>query len=155
MTEDTLKNSESIYLAAGCFWGVEYYFGALEGVLETEVGYCGGHRENPTYRDVCRGDTGHAEVLRLRFDPNVISLASLLLHFLAMHDPTTKDRQGPDIGSQYRSAVFYQDPEQKQIIERVISAQPNSAEIVTEVTELPSFYPAETYHQQYVMKRQQ
>ena len=153
MTEDTLKNSESIYLAAGCFWGVEHYFGALEGVLETEVGYCGGHSPDPTYREVCGGGTGHAETVRVLFSPDLIDLVSLLQHFFAMHDPTTKDRQGPDIGSQYRSAVFYQDQRQKQIIEQVISAQPNSAQIVTEVMALQNFYPAEAYHQKYLLKK--
>ena len=147
--------SESLVLAAGCFWGVEHYFAALAGVLETEVGYSGGTSVDPTYREVCSGSTGHAEALRLRFDPELISLADLLRHFFDMHDPTTRNRQGPDIGSQYRSALFYQNEQQQQTMQAVIGERANSAQIVTEVTQLRNFYPAEAYHQQYILKRRQ
>ena len=136
---------------AGCFWGVEYVFERVPGVVGTEVGYAGGHTENPTYRDVCSHGTGHAEVLRVEFDPSVVSFDQLLKVFWAMHDPTQVDRQGPDRGTQYRSVILWHDPTQRDAAtasrER---AQPrHAAPIATEIAEFQAFYPAEDCHQRY------
>lgn len=144
--------------AAGCFWGVEEHFRRMPGVLKTQVGYTGGHTTNPTYQEVCRGNTGHAEAIEILFDPNKITYEALVREFFAMHDPTTKDRQGPDIGSQYRSAIFYTDDEQKKIgadiIRSLDTEKAFNSPIVTEVTAANEFFPAEAYHQCYLMKRQ-
>jgi peptide-methionine (S)-S-oxide reductase len=141
--------------AAGCFWGVEAEFRRLPGILETEVGYTGGHTEHPTYRDVCSGTTGHAESVRIRFDPDRIAYEELLEAFWQMHDPTTPDRQGPDIGTQYRSAIFYHSDEQRRaaIASRDHAQRRFSQPIVTEIVPAGSFWRAEEYHQRYLERR--
>jgi methionine-S-sulfoxide reductase len=142
--------------AAGCFWGVEQRFSALSGVTTTEVGYTGGTTPDPTYRQVCSHSTGHAEAVRLEYDPGRISYEELLHAFFDMHDPTTRDRQGPDIGSQYRSAIFYHSVEQEQAARAYVSQLESSGAhgdpIVTEIVEAPEFWRAEDYHQRYFEK---
>ncbi len=144
-------------LAAGCFWGIEVQFRKITGVLSTRVGYTSGTTENPTYKTICTGTTGHVEAIEVTFDDNIISYASLLDHFWAMHNPTTLNRQGPDVGTQYRSAIFYHN-EQQQITaissknKRDASKQLSSP-IVTEITAASTFYPAEEYHQCYLEKK--
>lgn len=140
-------------LAGGCFWCLEAVFDDLKGVFAVESGYSGGTVENPSYQAVCTGMTGHAEVVRVEFDPQVISFADLLRVFFSIHDPTTRNRQGADVGTQYRSAIFYHDETQKQVAEEIIrelgaaDLWPNP--IVTEVSPLVNYYPAEDYHQEY------
>lgn len=145
--------------AAGCFWGVEAKFRQLAGVKNTRVGYTGGQTADPNYKVVCSGDTGHAEAIEVEFDPSVISYTELLYFFWQLHNPTTMNRQGPDIGSQYRSAVFYHDDEQRQQAENVKKELNNSDRfsqpVVTEITAASFFYPAEEYHQCYLEKRGQ
>jgi peptide-methionine (S)-S-oxide reductase len=147
------NNLETATLAAGCFWCVEAVFDDLKGVEDVVSGYSGGHTENPTYREVCSETTGHAEVAQIKFDPAVLSYADLLRVFFAVHDPTTLNRQGNDIGSSYRSAIFYHSPEQKataeEIIKEVTAEGVYDDPIVTEVTAFDKFYPAEDYHQEY------
>lgn len=142
--------------AAGCFWGTEGYFRQLDGVVETGVGYSGGTTLNPTYNEVLRGDTGHAETLRITYDPAVISYADLLRHFFRMHDPTTPDRQGNDRGTQYRSAVFVTNAEESAEARRVLAeleaAGTWNDPAVTEIRQAGAFYPAEPYHQDYLEK---
>lgn len=142
---------ETAVLGGGCFWCLEAIFGALEGVGRVTPGYSGGHVPNSTYQQVCRDDTGHAEVVEISYDPAVISYRELLEIFFATHDPTTLNRQGNDIGTQYRSVIFYANPEQKQIAEEVKGemAELWPDPIVTEITELAQFYPAEEYHKNY------
>lgn len=139
---------------AGCFWGVEKKFYNLNGVLKTTVGYAGGHKDDPTYQEVCQDTTGHAEVVYLEYDPQVISYEKLLDFFFSMHNPTTLNRQGPDIGSQYRSIIFYNNEEEKRMIEDKIKTLNVSAKflspIVTEVVSWQKFYKAEAYHQKYL-----
>jgi peptide-methionine (S)-S-oxide reductase len=140
-------------LGGGCFWCLEAVFEQVRGVQRVESGYAGGRVPNPSYRQVCNGDTGHAEVVQVTFDPAILSFREVLEIFFAFHDPTTRNRQGPDVGTQYRSAVFYHSPEQKRIAEEVI-AELNAAgiwssPIVTEVTPFETFYKAEEYHQGY------
>lgn len=137
--------------AAGCFWGVQFYFDQIEGVTATVAGYTGGRTKSPTYEDVCYRDTGHAEAVELTFDESKVSYETLVKQFLYMHDPTQVDGQGPDIGSQYRSAIFYLSEEQKQVAEQVISESQTSyiKPIATEVTAASEFYVAEDYHQKY------
>jgi peptide-methionine (S)-S-oxide reductase len=147
------KKQEIATLAGGCFWCLEAVFKDLRGVEKVESGYTGGSLPNPTYYQVCEGTTGHAEVVQITFDAEVVSFKELLQVFFTIHDPTTLNRQGADVGTQYRSAIFYHSPEQKDIAERVIE-ELNQAEIyddpiVTEVTPLTEFYKAEDYHQQY------
>ena len=151
-----LQTQKALF-AAGCFWGVEAAFRAIEGVVSTAVGYSGGHSENPTYRDVCSGRTGHAETVEVVYDPTRISYEQLLNVFWENHDPTTLNRQGPDIGEQYRSAIFFLTPEQettarasKQALEK---SERFKRPIVTEITPASTFYRAEDYHQQYFEKR--
>lgn len=150
------SSMEHATFAAGCFWGVEYVFSQTPGVLSVESGYTGGAARftNPTYEDVCSGVTGHAEAVRVTFDPKKITYKELLDIFWECHDPTQKDRQGPDIGSQYRSAIFYHTPQQKR--EAEISKKKWGKEfdnpIVTEITKVGAFYRAEEYHQQYFKK---
>lgn len=143
--------------AAGCFWGVEEAFRQLEGVTDTEVGYTGGHTENPTYEHVCTGATAHAEAVRVEFDPHQISYAQLLDVFFALHDPTTLNRQGPDVGTQYRSVIFYHDEDQRAAADdakdRLEQSGRLARPIVTEVVPAAPFYAAEDYHQQYLAKR--
>ena len=146
-------STELATLGGGCFWCLEAVFEEVEGVIKVESGYTGGATANPTYRQVCGGDTGHAEVVQVTFDPQVISYRDILEIFFAMHDPTTLNRQGADVGTQYRSAIYYHSPEQKQTAEATI-AELSAQEIwdrpiVTEVTPLPTFYRAEDYHQGY------
>jgi peptide-methionine (S)-S-oxide reductase len=140
-------------LAGGCFWCLEAVFDRLRGVQAVESGYAGGHTPNPSYREVCNGDTGHAEVVRITFDPTEVSFRDLLKVFFAIHDPTTKDRQGNDVGTQYRSVIFCQTPEQRADAEAVIAeiaaAKLWPAPIVTEIADAAPFYPAEGYHQGY------
>jgi peptide-methionine (S)-S-oxide reductase len=145
--------TEIATLAGGCFWCLEAVFEELRGVQKVESGYSGGTVPDPTYRQVCTGTTGHAEVVQLAFDPTVISFRDILEVFFTIHDPTTLDRQGPDVGTQYRSAIFYHTPEQKRVAEEVISeleaTQLWDAPIVTEVAPFDDFYRAEEYHQEY------
>ncbi|AZH24418.1 peptide-methionine (S)-S-oxide reductase MsrA [Haloplanus aerogenes] len=138
-------------LAGGCFWCLEAPFEELGGVHAVTSGYAGGHVAEPTYEDVCSGETGHAEVVQIEYDPDRISYADLLAVFFALHDPTTKDRQGPDVGSQYRSAIFTHDDAQRETAEAVIDelADEYDDPIVTEIEPLETFYPAEGYHQNY------
>lgn len=137
--------------AAGCFWGVQYYFDQVPGVKTTTVGYTGGHTGNPSYEAVCTHTTGHAEALLIEFDADEISYKTLCQHFFRMHDPTQLNRQGPDIGDSYRTAIFYFDDAQKDTAEKAkIVAQAKFKEpIVTEITKAGTFYPAEDYHQKY------
>lgn len=146
-----LHQGEQATLAAGCFWCVEAVFEAIPGVLSGESGYSGGHIKNPGYREVCTGRTGHAEVVQLTYDVSKVSLADILEVFFATHDPTTLNRQGADVGTQYRSAIYWHNSSQVGVIEQAVElAQakwPNS--IVTEVKAFEAFYPAEDYHQAY------
>ena len=148
--------AEAIF-AAGCFWGVESMFRKITGVEQTEVGYTGGTTENPEYREVCTGRTGHAEAVRVSYDPNRISYGELLEAFWACHDPTTRDRQGPDIGSQYRSAVFFTTPEQRAAALDSKQALEHSGRlsrpVVTAIEPAGRFWRAEEYHQRYEEKR--
>jgi peptide-methionine (S)-S-oxide reductase len=147
------SHKDVITLAGGCFWCLEAVFRQLNGVEKAVSGFIGGHVDDPTYKQVCGGDTGHAEAVQITFDPALISLRDLLEVFFASHDPTTLDRQGNDVGTQYRSGVFYHTPEQKQIAQKFIAELdaahdwPNP--VVTEITAASIFYPAEDYHQDY------
>ncbi|SHJ51830.1 peptide-methionine (S)-S-oxide reductase [Malonomonas rubra DSM 5091] len=147
---------ERATFAAGCFWGIEEVFRTTEGVIETQVGYMGGSVENPTYQLVCTGETGHAEVVDLRFDPEVISYAQLLDIFWRKHNPTTLNRQGWDIGTQYRSAIFYHSEQQRTVAEQSKTEMDASDRyddvIVTEITPSGPFWRAEEYHQHYILK---
>jgi len=140
-------------LGGGCFWCIEAVFDRLQGVESVESGYSGGHLQNPTYEDICSGNTGHAEVIRVTFDPAVVTYRDILDIFFAIHDPTTLNAQGNDIGTQYRSVIFFHTPEQKAAAEAVIrdlsEAQTFSRPIVTEIAPAPKFYEAEQYHQEY------
>ena len=142
---------------AGCFWGVEVAFRNVPGVKNATVGYLGGTLKNPTYRDVCTGRTGHAEVVQVEYDAAEVTYDRLLDVFWENHDPTTLNRQGPDVGTQYRSAIFYHSPEQKRAAEESKSRLEASGRlrrpIVTEITDASTFYPAEDYHQRYLEKR--
>ncbi len=144
---------------AGCFWGVEAAFRRLTGVSSTAVGYLGGTLKNPTYHDVCTGKTGHAEVVQLEYDPSLVSHEELLNVFWSLHDPTTLNRQGPDVGTQYRSAIFFHNAEQEAVTKASKEKLQNSGrykrDIVTEMTPASEFYRAEEYHQQYIEKRGQ
>ena len=143
--------------AAGCFWGVEHTFRQVDGVTDTTVGYTGGHTENPTYREVCSGTTGHAEAVRVEYDPEVVSYDELLEVFWDCHNPTTRNRQGPDVGEQYRSVIFYHTPEQEQAARKSKKQLDESGEydrpIVTDIRPAQEFYRAEEYHQQYLEKQ--
>jgi len=142
---------------AGCFWGVEVAFRNVSGVKDALVGYLGGTLANPTYKDVCTGRTGHAEVVQVQYDPGEVSYDRLLDVFWENHDPTTLNRQGPDVGTQYRSAIFYHTPQQKATAEaskaRLEASGRLRRPVVTEITEASTFYPAEDYHQRYLEKR--
>lgn len=143
--------------AAGCFWGVEDVFSGIKGVLSTAVGYTGGTTENPTYEEICTGKTGHAEAVEVAFDPDIVTYQDLLAVFWSIHDPTTPDRQGPDVGTQYRSAVFIHDAKQGTLarVSRGELAESGRFRnpIVTEILPAPQFYRAEEYHQGYIGKR--
>jgi len=151
------EECETATFAAGCFWGVEAIFKQVKGVVETTVGYTGGSTPDPNYRQVCTGITGHAEAVQIRFDPKVVSYEELLSLFWRMHDPTTPDRQGPDVGSQYRSAIFYHSEGQKAAADRSKQEFDRSGvyinPAVTEVVPATTFYPAEEYHQDYFEKQ--
>lgn len=146
-------NSETITLGGGCFWCLEAVFSELKGVTKVESGYSGGHVANPDYEQVSSGETGHAEVVQITFDPKVVTLATVLRAYFTIHDPTTLNRQGADVGTQYRSIAFYRNPEQKAAIEQAIRETADSHEwsgsIVTEVQPFKVFYKAENYHQEY------
>ncbi|MDE1857419.1 MAG: peptide-methionine (S)-S-oxide reductase MsrA [Candidatus Micrarchaeota archaeon] len=146
-----MGRTEAIVFGGGCFWCTEAVFTMFEGVVSAVSGYAGGHVPNPTYEQVCSGRTGHAEVLRIEYDPERIPLEKLLDVFFDMHDPTTPNRQGPDEGSQYRSMILYESDGQRQIIDKSIEKAQRSFQkpIVTEVRKLDRFYPAEDYHQDY------
>ena len=147
-------STETVTFGAGCFWGVEYVFERVPGVVHTEVGYEGGHTENPTYREVCAHTTGHAEVARVTFDPSVVSFEQLLEVFWAMHDPTQVNRQGPDVGDQYRSAIFTTSDEQLRTAEasRTRAQERMGRPIATQIAPSTVFYRAEDYHQRYYDK---
>jgi len=147
---------EKATFAAGCFWGVEYKFSKIEGVVSTSVGYTGGKTKNPSYQQVCKGDTGHAEAIHIQFDPSLISYSQLLEMFFSIHDPTQLNRQGPDIGTQYRSVIFTHNEEQKRAAEEMIQKLNESGRysqpIVTQIVPFSEFYEAEDYHQKYYEK---
>lgn len=151
------EKSKTAVFAGGCFWGTEYAFRKIPGVLKTTVGYIGGHTQDPTYEQVCSHATGHVEAVKVDFDPEKVSYKKLLQAFFAMHDPTTLNRQGPDIGDQYRSAVFFNSPEQekeaKALREKLQQSGKFKKPLVTEIVPEKEFYPAEGYHQQYFEKR--
>ncbi|MBQ3959144.1 MAG: peptide-methionine (S)-S-oxide reductase MsrA [Muribaculaceae bacterium] len=146
--------THEIYLAGGCFWGTEHFFKQIEGVIDTQVGYANGTVENPTYEQVCTHKTGHAETVKVVYDPEQIGLEFLLDMFFAAIDPTVEDQQGPDVGPQYRTGIYYTDAADLPVIERRVADESRryEAEIVTEVLPLASFYPAEDYHQDYLDK---
>jgi peptide-methionine (S)-S-oxide reductase len=151
-----MNNEQIAIFAGGCFWCTEPVFSQLKGVTQVLSGYTGGHTSNPTYKTICNGDTGHAEAIKIHYNPDEIEYATLVEVFLVAHDPTTPNRQGADVGTQYRSAIFYQDNEQLQTAKEVINAfeekQVYSNPIVTELTPAETFYPAEDYHQYYFAK---
>jgi len=146
---------EIAVLGLGCFWGPEIKFSKLEGVIKTEVGYCGGDSKETTYKEVCTGNTNHAEVVKLDFDPEIISYEKILDFFFEIHDPTTLNAQGPDLGTQYRSEIFYLNEKQKKISENVIKKMNSnlSGKVVTKFSLLKNYCPAEEYHQRYLEKR--
>ena len=148
---------ETATFGAGCFWGVEESFRQIPGVLDTAVGYLGGHTQNPSYQDVCTDETGHAEVVQVTYDPAKVGYEQLLNVFWESHDPTTLNRQGPDVGTQYRSAIFFHSPEQERIAraskEKMQASSKFRRPIVTEITPASTFYRAEEYHQKYLAKR--
>ncbi len=154
--EQTSKEDQNIVLGGGCFWCLDASYRMIEGVLKTEVGYAGGTSPNPTYEKVCTGNTHHAEVVRITYDPRKVSFSDILTVFFAVHDPTTPDRQGNDVGTQYRSAVFYstwaQKEEAEKFILKISQEKIFSAPIITEVLPLVQFFPAEEYHQDYYAK---
>jgi peptide-methionine (S)-S-oxide reductase len=159
MTGLSWMTTEKAIFGAGCFWGVEEAFRKLPGVISTAVGYAGGAKDYPSYEDVCTDQTGHAEVVEVEFDPAVVNYGKLLELFWANHNPTTLNRQGPDVGTQYRSAIFYHSPEQKAEAEASKAALEKSARysrpVVTQIEPAPKFWRAEEYHQQYLQKRGQ
>jgi len=150
-----MSKHQTAIFAAGCFWGVQYYFDQVPGVVETEVGYIGGHTDSPTYDQVCSHTTGHAEATKVTFDPDEVSYETLLKQFFRMHDPTQLNRQGPDVGDQYRSAIFYLNETQKKAAEK-IKAQLNKSDfkgkIVTSLEKAGTFWPAEAFHQKFTQR---
>ena len=146
---------EIAVLALGCFWGPEIKFSKINGIMKTEVGYCGGDSPKTTYEEVCKGNTNHAEVIKIDFDEKTISYEKILNIFFEIHDPTTLNYQGPDFGSQYRSEIFYLNEIQKQIAEKVFKEtnQKLSGRVVTKISLLKNYYPAEEYHQKYLEKK--
>ena len=141
-------------LGLGCFWGPEIKFSKLDGVIKTEVGYCGGNSDKTTYEEVCSGTTNHAEVVRLEFDPKIISYEKILSYFFEIHDPTTLNYQGPDMGTQYRSEIFYMNENQKKIAKKIIEENniKYSGKVVTKMSKLKNYCRAEDYHQKYLEK---
>ena len=146
---------EIAVLALGCFWGPEIKFSKIEGIIKTEVGYCGGNSSTTTYKEVCTGDTNHAEVVKLDFDEKIITYEKILKTFFQIHDPTTLNSQGPDFGTQYRSEIFYLNDNQKKIAEKVLNETNErlSGKVVTKISLLKNYCPAEEYHQKYLEKR--
>ena len=145
---------EKALFGAGCFWGVEETFSKIPGVLKTEVGYSGGNTINPNYETVCSGTTNHAEVVLVEYDQNQILYQDLIVHFWECHDPTTLNRQGPDVGTQYRSVIFYFDDNQKTIAEdcKINYSKKSNLQIITEISKAKEYYKAEEYHQKYIQK---
>lgn len=153
VADKTVLDTEEAIFAAGCFWGVEYYFKKLSGVLKTQVGYSGGHTNSPTYRQVCNGNTGHYEAIRVVYDIAKIDFESIAKYFFEIHDPTQKDGQGPDLGDQYLSVAFYYDENQKQILEQLITKLAElNYKVATKLLPVSVFWPAEEYHQDYYEK---
>jgi methionine-S-sulfoxide reductase len=146
---------EIAVLALGCFWGPEIKFSKIEGIIKTEVGYCGGNSPTTTYKEVCTGDTNHAEVVKLDFDEKIVTYEKILKTFFQIHDPTTLNSQGPDFGTQYRSEIFYLNDKQKKIAEKVLENvnERLSGKVVTKISLLKNYCPAEEYHQKYLEKR--
>ena len=146
---------EIAVLGLGCFWGPEIKFSKIDGIIRTEVGYCGGNTTQTSYREVCTGNTNHAEVVKLEFDPKIISYNKILEFFFEFHDPTTLNSQGPDFGTQYRSEIFYLNEKQKNIAEEIIEKENKklSGKVVTKLSLLKNYCPAEEYHQKYLEKR--
>ena len=146
---------EIAVLALGCFWGPEIKFSKIKGIIKTEVGYCGGNSKTTTYKEVCTGNTNHAEVVKLEFDEKIISYEKILNTFFVIHDPTTLNSQGPDFGTQYRSEIFYLNDNQKNIAEKVLKNENErlSGKVVTKISLLNNYCPAEEYHQKYLEKR--
>ena len=146
---------EIAVLALGCFWGPEIKFSKIDGIIKTEVGYCGGKSPNTTYKEVCTGDTNHAEVVKLDFDEKIITYEQILNTFFQIHDPTTLNSQGPDFGTQYRSEIFYLNDKQKLVAEKVLKEinEKLSGKVVTKISLLKNYCPAEEYHQKYLEKK--
>ena len=146
---------EIAVLGLGCFWGPEIKFSKLDGVIKTEVGYCGGNSVQTSYREVCTGETNHAEVVKLDFDPEIISYEKIIKYFFEFHDPTTLNSQGPDFGTQYRSEIFYLNDKQKKMAEKILNEENKklSGKVVTKISEVKNYCPAEEYHQKYLEKR--
>ncbi len=146
---------EIAILGLGCFWGPEIKFSKLDGVIKTEVGYCGGHNAETNYKEVCTGSTNHAEVVKLDFDPKIISYEKILKFFFEIHDPTTLNSQGPDFGTQYRSEIFYLNDNQKKTAESIINKENErlSGKVVTKLSQVKNYCTAEEYHQKYLEKR--
>ena len=146
---------EIAILGLGCFWGPEIKFSKLDGVVKTEVGYCGGHSSETNYKEVCTGKTNHAEVVKLDFDPKIISYEKILKYFFEIHDPTTLNSQGPDFGTQYRSEIFYLNDAQKETAKKILEKinQNLSGKVVTNISLVKNYCPAEEYHQRYLEKR--
>ena len=146
---------EIAVLALGCFWGPEIKFSKIEGIIKTEVGYCGGNTSSTTYKEICTGNTNHAEVVKLDFDEKVITYEKILKIFFQIHDPTTLNSQGPDVGTQYRSEIFYLNDNQKKVAEKILNNMNNrfSGRVVTKISLLKNYCSAEEYHQKYLEKR--
>ena len=146
---------EIAVLALGCFWGPEIKFSKIDGIIKTEVGYCGGNNSSTTYKEVCTGNTNHAEVVKLDFDEKIITYEKIIKIFFQIHDPTTLNSQGPDFGTQYRSEIFYLNDNQKKIAEKVLQDENKklSGKIVTKISLIKNYCPAEEYHQKYLEKR--
>ncbi len=148
------KSEQKAYFAGGCFWGVEYFFQNAKGVISTRVGYMGGHKPNPTYREICSGTTGHIETLEVNYDPCSTTYEELSKLFFEIHDPTQLNRQGPDVGEQYKSVIFYTDDQQKQTAQKLIDAlKAKGYKVVTELVKADKFWAAEDYHQHYYQKK--
>ena len=146
---------EIAILGLGCFWGPEIKFSKLDGVIKTEVGYCGGNKVQTSYKEVCTGETNHAEVVKLDFDPEIISYEKIIKYFFEFHDPTTLNSQGPDFGTQYRSEIFYLNDKQNKMAEKILNEENKklSGKVVTKISVVKNYCPAEEYHQKYLEKR--